>query len=444
VCDIHLSRPAGVSVRRGRKLVHALVVFAAFCVTVLAGLTLFASDGHAQGKLVGYTQSGISPLFETWRFGNGGVAQPVGDSGTVRVTNASEWSLPFGVRVPIGERWSFDVSGAYAHGVVRFTRRADGTGAATQAPSQPTSDQYTMSGLSDIRVRATGRFVGDNVLFTVGGNLPTGKTSLNREELSALQVLGAPGLSFATPVLGVGASGTVGVVLAKAIGNWALAFGSSYQVRRHYTPVAIEAALLTSMNPGNVVHLSLGTDGLIGQSRMNASLSADIFSQDRLTLSSAGGGPSGTGEGGPANSATVHLGPIFTADWQLHLSAPRLRDLTLYVVDRYRTPYEREGNSVDGSRANYLDVGVNSVLTMGPSTALAMVLNGRHQTGMRVDNTLATAAVRSAAIQLGVEQQFGTFSVQPFVRGQLGQLKSGDETSSITGLAAGLRAGLRF
>ena len=145
---------------------------------ILVGMS---SGALAQVKLAGDASSFFGPVFEVWKFGNDGIPQPTVDgASSVRVTRASQWSIPVSVVVPAGSRLSFDLTTAYASSDVRIS----GTDPVTQ------TDGYTLKGISDVRIRATGHIVGDNVLLTAGINLPTGETELNPEELSALRVVG--------------------------------------------------------------------------------------------------------------------------------------------------------------------------------------------------------------------------------------------------------------
>ena len=385
-----------------------------------------SSAAVAQVKLAGDATSVIGPIYETWKFGNDGIPQPTVDgASTVRVTRASQWSIPISVVVPVGSRWSFDLTTAYASSDVRIS----GTDPVTN------TDGYTLKGVSDVRLRATGHIVGDNLLFTAGLNLPTGETELNEEELSALRVVGAPAFSFQVPVLGIGTGGTLGLVFAREIGAWSWALGSSYEMRKQYTPISIAAGLPVDFSPGDAVHLSLGSSRLIGQSSMTFGLSADFFAAEELQ--------SGTTTGTAASQSK--LGPIYTADWQYQVASSRFRELTFYVVDRYRTEYERENVKVNDSNANYLDAGVRSVAALSPSRGLLIALNGRHQTGLKSDNLLTTAGIASGTLTLGLQQRVGVhYSLQPFVRVQGGQVKSGDASSTATGFSGGLTLGARF
>jgi len=385
-----------------------------------------ASSAGAQVKLAGDASSFVGPVFEVWKFGNDGIPQPTVDgANTVRVTRASQWSIPVSVMVPAGNRWSFDLTTAYASSDVRIAGTDPVTG----------SDHYTLNGISDVRIRATGHIVGDNVLVTAGINLPTGETELDQEELSALRVVGAPALSFQVPVLGIGTGGTLGVVLAREISAWSWALGTSYEMRKQYTPISVAAGIPVDFSPGDAVHLSLGSSRLFGQNSMTFGVSADFFAEEELE--------SGTTTGTAASQSK--LGPIYTADWQFQVASSRFRELTFYVVDRYRTEYERQSVKVADSDANYLDAGVRSVMGLSPSTGLLIAVNGRHQTGLKSDDLMTTAGIASGALTLGLQQRVGGhYSLQPFVRMQAGRLESGDASSTVTGFSGGLTFGARF
>lgn len=390
---------------------------------LLAGASTAAA---AQVKLAGDAMTAVGPVFEVWKFGGGGIPQPTIDgASSVTVTRASQWSIPVSVMVPFGSRFSVDLTTAYASSDVRISGTDPITG----------TDGYSLSGVADVRLRATGHIIGDNVLLTAGLNLPTGETELNEEELSALRVVGAPALSFQVPVLGIGTGGTLGVVLAHELGAWSWALGTSYEMRKQYTPISVAAGIPVDFSPGDAVRLSLGSSRLFGQHSMTFGLSADFFAKEELK--------NGTSTGTAVGQS--QLGPIYTADLQFEVASSRLRELTFYAVDRYRTEYEREGKKVSDSDANYLDVGVRAVAPLAARTGLLMSINGRHQTGLASDDFLTTAGIASGSLTLGLQQRVGgNYSLQPFVRLQGGRLESGDASSTVTGFTGGLTIGARF
>ena len=398
---------------------------------ILGTAVLPGAHMAAQGRLVGYRSSTLGIMYQNWSFSDG-IPQPTrtGDEEVI-IDHASQFSFPLGVRVPLGENWTIDLSSAYSSGRVVL---------AGIDPELNTSE-YRLSGITDTRVRATGRLT-PGISLTLGLNIPTGKTSLDAEEFSAFRVLAAPPLSFQIARLGNGFSGTAGVVLSRQLGEaWAGALGISYEMRGTYDPGVLIAALSSSdYSPGDALRISLGLDGLVGENGMTLGLSADFYpNQDRVTAPELNGG-----------FLTSRLGPVLTADWQLRLGVSGFRELTLYAVDRYRTKY-RTGTSdipdepVEQSSGNYLDAGIRSVIAAGAATGVLAVANFRHQTGLEADNTLATAGIASGALTLGVVRELGGgYSVQPFLRGQVGRISTGGESSTGVGYGGGVTLGLRF
>ena len=412
-----------MSVRRGGPVSEALLAF----LTAL----LPCSQGWAQGRLVGYRSSTAGIVYENWNFSNG-ILQPTSSGDReVLVDHAFQFSVPVSVRVPLGENWTIDLSSAYSSGRVVLTG----------SDPELNINEYRLNGITDTRVRATGRLT-PGVSVTLGLNVPTGKTSLDAEQASAFRVLAAPPLSFQIARLGNGFSGTAGLVLSRPLGEgWAGALGMSYELRGTYDPGVLIAALAsTEYSPGDALRISLGLDGLVGQSGMTLGLSADLYpGDDRVTAPSLGNG-----------FITTQLGPVLTLDWQLRLARGGFRELTLYAVDRYRTKYSTGSSdlpdeTVEESSGNYLDVGIRSVVSAGAATGVLASVNFRDQTGLGADNTIATAGIVSGALTLGVVRDIGGgYSLQPFVRGQVGRISSAGESTTATGFGGGVSLGLRF
>ncbi len=396
---------------------------------VVACVVAVVNPLEAQGTLVGRGTASVGPVAEWVRLGDGVVQPDLMSSGSVKVESARQWSLPFALIYPFGDRVTVDLAGTYTSGQVTLKDTDAAIGKST----------YDLQGLSDLRLRATTHLVGDNVLLTLGATLPTGTTELDREELNALRVLAAPALGLQAPGVGLGAGGTAGLVLARQMGGWAWALAGSYELRGTYSPIAAITAGLpaTDYDPGDAVHLSLGTDGLIGQHAMTFSVSTDIFTKDELKV------PGGSG-GNMSPIAAVQMGPVLGADWQLHIGTTKFRELSFHVSDRYRTKYELNGAEVDGSSGNYLDAGLRSVRPLGRNTDLLAGLQFRHQTGLDVDQTLATASSASGGLTLGLSRVVGVLIVQPYLRGQLGSVDSGGERVNLSGFSGGLAIGARF
>ncbi len=400
-----------------------------FAAAVLA-LGAAATGSGAQERLVGAKSWELGPLFEQWSFSKPIVQPRAGDSLPPTVKSASQFTIPFAVVLPIGDAWTIDAYGAYASGQVSLDTR----------DSLLTTDSYTLSGPTDLKLRATGRVRGDNVLLTFGVNVPTGTVSLDREQREALRVLGAPALQFRTPALGSGFGGTTGLILARQAGGWALALGTSYEVRGSYSPLTAQAfglplASAPDLNPSDALHLSVGADGLLGQHRMTVGVTTDLYGKDKLSVKSIAG----------TNSVTFQLGPTITASWQLLIASQRVKDLTLYAVDHIRSSFKGPtGNTVAGSNGMDAEFGLGGAMSMSSSLGFVFGLDGHYDSGLKVDQTIATAAMSDGAVTVGLAKMFGGLRVQPLVRARFGTIDSGGASTSTSGLMAALTFGGQF
>jgi hypothetical protein len=355
----------------------------------------------------------VGPAFEHWSFG---CCSDSSAGGSVKA--ASEWTVPVVALVPIGRNVTIDAYAAWMRGTVTLRDAPAGSPQALH-----------VSGLTDTKLRASVRLGGDALLATFGVSLPTGKTSLDAEALAALQVIGAPALRMQTPALGTGWGGTSGLVYTRRIGAWSWGVGGSYEYRGKYSPAQAASLGLGSgdveLRPGQAFRLSLGADGLVGQSAMSVSVSSTFFTQDRMTLPGSGPAPD-----------PVTLGPMFTGEWQLRAASSLFRELNVYAFDRYRTKYSRSGATVDGTDGNELELGARGLVPLSPTLALVTGARARHYTGLSVDNTLATAASASGGIQVGLAWTTGAVVVSPVLGADIGRIKTGNESLSTHKLEA--------
>lgn len=380
---------------------------------VAAGAVMLAvvpSAARAQASLGGTLGGQTGVTFEQWHFG----CCTGATSGSTSIKDASEWTVPITAFVPVGPV-AFDVYTAWMHGSV--TSR--GAGAPTQS----------LNGLTDTYLRGAVHVAGDALLATVGVNVPTGKTTLTTDQLGALEVLGAPALRYQTPVLGTGWGGTAGLVYTMHAGTWSWGFGTSYEYRGQYSPAQAQALGLGSgdfdLRPGQAIRLSLGTDGLVGQSDMSMSLASTFYTEDHVALTAGGTPPQ-----------PITLGPMFTGEWQLRAAAGGIRDLTVFAFDRYRMQYERDGTRVPGTDGNELEIGAGGSVPLGARTAFVVGVRGRWHTGLSVDTSLPTAGIVSGGGDIGLSWLAGPFAFHPAIGGELGRLDTGPSTISVNKLEA--------
>ncbi|MCE2899862.1 MAG: hypothetical protein ACK5XT_06970 [Gemmatimonas sp.] len=387
----------------------------------------------AQDRLIGTGALGVGATVDAISFGGVGFQQP-GAAGrdSIRLRSIQQFSVPVSVALPIGTAWTVDLQSAFAYQRLTFDPKLG-----TAGPRQTS----TLYGPTDVRVRATGRLWNDALTLTAGFNAPTGKTELTSSNLTVLRAAAAPALGLGTPPVGAGPSGTMGAVVATQVLGWAVALGGSYEYRGTYQPIAALAAGSPSLDfqPGAVVRGSLGLDRLVGNHRLSVTGAVDVYSDDELR------GPLGASA---APISTVRLGPIYTTDVQLQLAAPRLREFVLWGSNRFRTRYQLDGVERAGTSGNYLDGGVRTRIPLSGGTDLLLTGDGRWHTGLAINQGLATSGVISGGGTIGLITQAGAFSIQPYIRGQGGQLRprvSGTAPrTSFVGGSAGLVIVTRF
>ncbi len=396
----------------------------------LAAMTaVLPASAHAQDRLIGTSALGAGVTAEVVQFGGNGFAQPGGAGrDSIRLRSISQFSVPISLAVPLGSMWTVDLQSVYSTVRLGFDPR---TGA---------RQNLTLSGVSDVRVRATGRLFNDGLVFTAGINAPTGQTELTADHLTVLRASAAPALGLGAPPVGGGPAGTVGLVAARKIGAWAVAVGGSYEVRGTYQPVAALTAGAPSSDyqPGNVIRGSIGLDRLVGKHRLSISSAADLFDTDELRA---------PGSSSALPLATVRLGPIVTSDVQLQLAAPRVNELVLWAAHRFRSQFERDGVKVNGSSANYIDGGLRTSVPLRPTLDLLITADGRYHSGLSINQGLATSGVVSGGATLGLIARAGNFSLQPYLRAQAGSLSVRDSaapSTSFTGGSVGFLVVTRF
>ncbi len=409
-------------------------------ITVLCGLLLMnAQRASAQERLVGSRVAGAGVAFETVRFSGLGLPQTAfAGLDSTRLRSAQQFTLPVTAATPIGTRWRLDVTSLFSRGTVTY---AD--------PSAPRGERTaTLSGLSDVRLRLSGRVIGDGLLLTIGLNAPTGRTRLSTQEFSTLRVLASPALGLGSTSVGSGPSGTVGVVLPQVVGAWSMAYGTSYEFRGRYQPIAALTAGAPSADftPGGVVRASVSADRSVGPHRLIVAMAADVFTEDRLRSDVP---PDAAGHGGGPSVASVRLGPVFSADAQMQLAAPGVRELLTYAAYRWRAPFARDGVTVGSSSGQYLDAGVRAVRSLGVGRDLVASADARWHSGLGVDLGLPTAGVTSGTVSLGVNIRRSLFAVQPYLRAQGGSLvqravRGSSPRHGFSGAALGLVITTRF
>lgn len=357
----------------------------------------------------------IHPAMQRWSFSD---SVPV-DS--LNVSSASQIAAPFLLRLPMGSRWTATASGA------AFTSSVETVNAGGESATR------TLSGITDVRIRATGRLIGEAFRLTLGVNVPTGAVGLSPEENDVLRVVAAPALGAQVTVPGTGFGGTVGVVTARAFGAWAWAVGASVEKRGSYSPIEAQFAGVdarTEFEPGTAVHLSLGADGLVGTHRLTFGVVGDIYGSDIVRT---------VANNAVTSEGSYKLGPSVTATAVLLISNPRIRDLTLRFTDRYRSAFsEADGDEVIGSSGNYIDLAASGMLGAPGRPSFIMGVDVRQYGSLSVDDNFIGAGLTEFGVTLGASLPTASLDFRPIVRASQGTLKTGRIETSMTGFSAGM------
>lgn len=122
---------------------------------------------------------------------------------------------------------------------------------------ESSNTDYSLSGLGDVRLQLNRSFNDDQLLLSVGVNLPTGKKKLNRdEELLVLQMLTQNYLSFPMRRFGEGFGFNVLFGGARMIGELRCGAGVMYQYNGEYEPYEGTG----KYDPGDFVSVNAGAD----------------------------------------------------------------------------------------------------------------------------------------------------------------------------------------
>lgn len=395
-------------------------------VIAVVSLLMAANNVGAQQRLVDVRTLGSGVIVEAWSFSN---TTPNGGAGSV--ASASQFTVPFTAVVPVAANWALDTYVAYARG----TATVDRGGSVGR-------EQLSLSGLNDAKVRLVGKLRGDNLLLTLGAALPSGTTALSPQALEALSVLASPALRFRTPTLGSGPSGTGGVVVAGQAGSWSVAGAGSFEKRGNYAPAeALTAGFARpALNAGDAVHLSFGADRVLQSARQSFSVIADFYTSGELR--------------DPASElarVSFRLGPAVTATYQVQATIENVESM-LYVLQRFRGNYSVSGVTVPKSWRGESEIGLANAFPVNPALSLRLGIDSRFHTAAfsttqdRTIGSFATAGVLAGGITLGLQRSMsgGSYLLEPFVRGQIGQLDFGGPVRHATGASAGLTLTTRF
>jgi hypothetical protein len=322
------------------------------------------------------------------------------DSG-IGTKTVREMVVPMGAVVQLTSRLTLDAGTYFVS-----AERTDDAGAST-----------TLSGLTDLIVRAGLQVVPDAVALTLAVNLPTGTATLEGDQIFLAGAVATDLIPFPVTSFGAGMNVTTGVALAQPLGPWALGLAGSFRYNGSYEPVADTNLTL---KPGAEYRVRVGVDRLIGQGRFAVGVTYSTFSRDEF--------------GADRFSPGQRL--ITQASWNLPVGN---HTLAFYAWDIHR--------SVDSSAAfaaarkeNTVALGAVGGFRIGRHT-LRPSLEMRQQ--FQGATSLASAGSQySAGVRLALTA--GRFIVAPGVRVDLGTVKDPAGDIGYSGVSAGLSVRAAF
>ena len=214
----------------------------------------------------------------------------------------TQFAFPIAIAVPLFNRLSIDVATAYA-----------------KVTYDSASFNGKIDGLTDTQVRASYTLGSDNVVFTMGLNLPTGQESVDFvTQGAAAGQIGNDFLAFPISNMGTGFAGTGGVAVARAAGSWNVGVGASFRRSVQFEP--FDAASLggnrVRFQPGDEYRFRAGVDRGVGPGSLALGVTYYMFGNEDFGPTTYSTGDRVLGQVGfarPMGPATLAL-----AAWDLY------------------------------------------------------------------------------------------------------------------------------
>ena len=170
-------------------------------------------------------------------------------------------TIPVGLRAPVTDALTFDVSSAWAEG--RIEREGS---------------RLRLSGPIDTSVRASYQATPWG-LVTVGVNVPTGNGQHDSEEAIVASLLSTDLLGFREATWGRGFAVTSSLAVARSVGSFGLGLAGAYSVRGKFKPSTERADL--EYRPGSEARVRLGLDRNFGNRTLTFGATFINFADDQ-------------------------------------------------------------------------------------------------------------------------------------------------------------------
>ncbi len=138
---------------------------------------------------------------------------------------------------------------------------------------------YSLSGMSDVRIQVSRSLADDQVLLSLGLNLPTGKKKLNLdEEVAVLNYLAADYISLPLRRFGEGLGFSLLLGTARMVGDWRTGASVQYRYNGKYDPYEG----VTEFDPGDLISFNLGVDRAMEAMSVSAEVGYSLCGSDKL------------------------------------------------------------------------------------------------------------------------------------------------------------------
>jgi len=285
----------------------------------------------------------------------------------------SELSIPLVFIWPMSRKMSLDV--------------VTGSGFASLA-----DDAGSLSGLTDVKIRAS-YIIGDEAaLLTVGVSAPTGQTGLDEDQQEVSNSLAQSALSFRTPNFGQGLDVNLGLAMARKMGETVFGLGVGYLLKGEFTPSLGGDAY----TPGSELSLTIGLDRKLmdGDAKLTLDAIYTLYSDDEQ-----------------AGTKTFHSGNKLLVQELLNLRVAGL-DWQIHAAQRIRENSERFRGEIASQVENGMQVEAGVTATKNLSSEIS--LRGLFGLKQYADNVTDLGAVKMEQGEAAI------ITVGPGLRFQLG------------------------
>jgi hypothetical protein len=285
-------------------------------------LALLAAPLGAQGIADASVIGG--PQYVNYKIGTSGADKTV-----------TQLSVPIAIIVPIGSRFTVDLSTAWADSRV----------------SSGGTESSKISGLTDTQLRGNLSLFDGSAIFTLGLNLPTGMYKVPDGQQEAAGQIGSDFLLYPVSSMGSGAAATGGIAIAKTLGEWNLGFGGSFRKSTSFDAYEVQSDVL-KFEPGSEARVRLGLDRAVGDGRISLAGTWSTFTDDCARAATQ-----------TCNDSTTFATGARTLGQATYFVPRDWGDITLGVWDLYRAEGQQIGavapseNIANGSVAVGFNVG---------------------------------------------------------------------------------------